>query len=588
LSGGCKTGFFVRFLFIPDTLQVLKLLHSFDIKTNYKSYINIKFNSVKKLLIALALILTITVSKAQTGQYPYCVNYGSFGDFFYLVELNNNPTIQGATAVNSAAVVVKLDTLFGFWDYSWPSNSYDMRGMESFYIDSVYTFVKHKNYSGLTDTIIMQYYNTDVNGLPDESSIIWSDTIFTNQSLTPDTFWGICVDNTFDYSLFYDTLTRISFTTPLFINQPNFAIAVKYYGSPLDTFELLASSKIGFQTQFNFQSRYNNTFVRAYPTLPDWTPTSSIGLGNPAGSQGWFMAQDWHIGLHICETKAQPNEESEFCMITADSTGLYYEFIWEKGTSGTIATYEIEEDILNDYYGYFSNTIQTQPYQQFSTYTHNSILPSTNLASYRLASKNANGDLLHVSAIHIPIYITMEDSLGHASFNYTPYVGFPYTKYFVYRGLTPNNMALYDSLFVPTTNKYTDSEANSYGVYYYQIEAVRQTPCTPSKATQQMGARSVCQRFAPTGVAQQQALLNSIVLYPNPAQNTLNINLGKVSNEGVTIQIFNTVGQAMKLPTFTANDGTTFTMDVSSLPNGLYFAHVQAFGGVKIFKVVKE
>ncbi len=91
----------------------------------------------------------------------------------------------------------------------------------------------------------------------------------------------------------------------------------------------------------------------------------------------------------------------------------------------------------------------------------------------------------------------------------------------------------------------------------------------------------------PLAVEENDAL-NAINIYPNPAQNNLTINLGKTSPEGATIQVLNTLGQVVKTNGFNKTTGQNLTVDLSGLATGLYFVQVQAFGGSKAFRIVKN
>ncbi len=541
---------------------------------------------MKKLVLIALLTLCLTTVKAQSCQYPFYANYGCWiSQFNFLTQFRSNPLQPNNDVVNAACVVFNSDTLLGHYAREW-SNTIDIRSIGQYHIDSVYTFVKHKNYSGQTDTIIMQMYNLDNQGLPNENSIIWSDTIFTNQSLPADSAWWFINYDIYSWDGYVDTLSYISFPASIYINQQDFALGIKYFGSPLDTFHVFGSSQINFQFPYNIPSRYENSYLKSEPALPNWTKTSSIGYGNPVGADGWYYIQDWHMGVHLCETQALPDEISDLCMITADTSGLHYEFIWEKGTSPNIATYEVQEKATN---GNFS-TIHSQPYSQFSTYISTAPQPTLPY-SYRLASKDALGNMLYLSPHHRPIVAYVNDSLSQTYINWYLYYGYDYTMQYIYRGTSPNNVALYDSVSTLTVNQYNrylDPEPASYGNYYYQIEAVRLSPCNPSKSSQQRGARSISVRYSTVGITEEQALLNAINIYPNPAQNTLTIDLGKTSAEGATIQVLNTLGQVVKTIGFNKTSGQNLTVDLSGLATGLYFVQVQAFGGSKAFRVVKN
>ena len=58
-----------------------------------------------------------------------------------------------------------------------------------------------------------------------------------------------------------------------------------------------------------------------------------------------------------------------------------------------------------------------------------------------------------------------------------------------------------------------------------------------------------------------------LVLYPNPAQNNLTIKTNSTKLENAFVEIMNMMGQSVLKTTFNTNE----TIDISTLPNGIYF-----------------
>jgi hypothetical protein len=73
-----------------------------------------------------------------------------------------------------------------------------------------------------------------------------------------------------------------------------------------------------------------------------------------------------------------------------------------------------------------------------------------------------------------------------------------------------------------------------------------------------------------------------IRLYPNPVAGPVWIVSPDASNTGAVLDIYNQVGQKVMTSRIT---GVSFQMDLSSLPKGLYFVHVN--GDRNSYKLVK-
>jgi len=76
--------------------------------------------------------------------------------------------------------------------------------------------------------------------------------------------------------------------------------------------------------------------------------------------------------------------------------------------------------------------------------------------------------------------------------------------------------------------------------------------------------------------------LNNISLYPNPANNVINLQSNVLINELV---IYNTLGQKMISNTPTQENTS---VDISSLQSGIFFVKVKWNDTYKTFKFVKE
>jgi hypothetical protein len=82
-------------------------------------------------------------------------------------------------------------------------------------------------------------------------------------------------------------------------------------------------------------------------------------------------------------------------------------------------------------------------------------------------------------------------------------------------------------------------------------------------------------RFEPTTLSQTDFTENNFSLYPNPAEDQLNINWNSVPNEDTQITIFNLVGQ--KVAEFTSNASLkTTSLPIQNLNAGMYILQIQS------------
>jgi len=76
----------------------------------------------------------------------------------------------------------------------------------------------------------------------------------------------------------------------------------------------------------------------------------------------------------------------------------------------------------------------------------------------------------------------------------------------------------------------------------------------------------------PVGIVSHQDKQNAMVLYPNPAQNTITIDAKDIDTENATVTILSAIGQAVYTDAFKSQQ----SIDISSLPNGIYFVYLNS------------
>jgi Secretion system C-terminal sorting domain len=78
-----------------------------------------------------------------------------------------------------------------------------------------------------------------------------------------------------------------------------------------------------------------------------------------------------------------------------------------------------------------------------------------------------------------------------------------------------------------------------------------------------------------TRVANDEIAKIDLKTYPNPAQNTVNLDFETPDNQMIVLTVFNLSGQVMHSDKFEAVQGKQQrTVDVSNLPNGIYMVHL--------------
>ena len=78
----------------------------------------------------------------------------------------------------------------------------------------------------------------------------------------------------------------------------------------------------------------------------------------------------------------------------------------------------------------------------------------------------------------------------------------------------------------------------------------------------------------------------NFAIYPNPADNVLNISLNNTNELPETVKVFNTLGQAVVTKSVT--NSSDLNVNVSSLQKGIYFVRIENETTSGVVKFVKN
>lgn len=93
----------------------------------------------------------------------------------------------------------------------------------------------------------------------------------------------------------------------------------------------------------------------------------------------------------------------------------------------------------------------------------------------------------------------------------------------------------------------------------------------------------------PVGIAENTTEFGSVGVYPNPANDVLNVNVNLNSNDNAVITMYNALGQAVITETREMNAGlNSVQLNTSNLESGVYFMNVTVNGSTSTTKVVIE
>lgn len=261
-------------------------------------------------IIFLYALSNLVAQKAQAQANMYLdYNVANYDDTYYVWPYNS---LYNSNDTANNFIGVALDTLGGYSDPSDPAGSWTSWANYfptpypsnlNMFIDSITVFATHENNSGNMDIFRMKIVQLNTNGTF-SSNVLWQDEQYSNAGLSINNQW-----------LGAGSQIALEFA-------PNFSVpigtkvgVVFEYEDPskLDTLGVLAGCVTDGTAQAE-QSTWKNSFMRLPPFINNITKNSSVGYGNPAGSNGWYFAQNWSFTIKTTLTSSVPPPNANFSL----------------------------------------------------------------------------------------------------------------------------------------------------------------------------------------------------------------------------------------------------------------------------------
>jgi hypothetical protein len=270
------------------------------------------------------------------------------------------------------------------------------------------------------------------------------------------------------------------------------------------------------------------------------------------------------------------------CMVSVDTASDHNVIIWEKPVTLAINEYYIfRETSVSGVY----NLIGTQSYNDFSTFIDVTSNAQQQPYRYTLAINDTCGFTSQQSSYHQTIHLTINSGTGGAwNLAWNNYEGFSFTTYNIYRGTSPGNMTLLNSV-ASNVNSYSDLTPPP-GIVYYMLEVVRPTLCNPTlKSTESYN--SSISNIAYDGVVSiaETFMAEPVQIYPNPGSGIFTISLSSQMNQSASIEILNSLGQIVYNDIMNTS---TKEFDLSELSKGTYSLKLTTDGKSYFEKIVIE
>ncbi|MFN5182398.1 MAG: T9SS type A sorting domain-containing protein [Bacteroidota bacterium] len=286
---------------------------------------------------------------------------------------------------------------------------------------------------------------------------------------------------------------------------------------------------------------------------------------------------------------ASGNTLPDICLVTVDTATNTNILYWEKPpVSNGIKEYNIyrESSIYESYL-----KIHTMPFDSAGEYHDTVANPSTRGWRYKISYVDSCGnesiELENPKTMNLYVG-KINDTIFKLSWDQTEDIN--YNKYYVWRYHTSNNWSLVDSVVNNGFGLWYDINPPQGDTLKYFIEVINPVSCTSSRGiinTTRSNIRNI--PAPPVGVGISEIDASSIKIFPNPANQSFQMEMFVREKAQMTIMLYDVRGrQIIQTQRVLTSGKNKETVNISELESGVYFINVQV--GEKIFrtKLVKE
>jgi hypothetical protein len=278
----------------------------------------------------------------------------------------------------------------------------------------------------------------------------------------------------------------------------------------------------------------------------------------------------------------------DICMVTVDSTSTHNIIYWNKTLYPSADSFFVYRDTANNNYALIGKRPKDSLSLFIDTARHIGAVngnPNVGTYRYKIAIKDSCGNISSLSPYHNTVYTT---PLGGGTFSYnqygiegqsTPVPGL--SQYVLKRDNFNTGSYVVASTIGAGSTSITDPSYTTYqATANWVVETNWTTICTPTlhRGNNSVQAAVVKSR---SNVRNNRMINinqvisnNSILVYPNPANNELTVSLAN-NCDNCHIEIINLLGQSIKNILLTSTESK---ISVADLPSGAYYLKVKSNG----------
>jgi hypothetical protein len=286
-------------------------------------------------------------------------------------------------------------------------------------------------------------------------------------------------------------------------------------------------------------------------------------------------------------------QQEKIGLVTFDLATNKWKVIWDKTPNEGSQSCNIIKQISTN-----PKTIGAMPYtSNYGIFVDDSTPVNAPPNPYKIQLVDTCGHISGFSPSHKPMFLQSAVDSGKNSlkFNWTPYSGFSYAKFYIHRSSKRDSIFLKKNIIDSVANTDTSYTLSSpIKNSYYAISVNLPTPLMLKSAlkaesgpyTQSLSNISEFQISA-----DDEIFINNLSVSPNPFSNAVQVNVSLDKAGSVTIEIINAVGAKIIGTNLGMQDAGDHSFQLAvgdDIANGLYLIKVSVNGSSKIVKAIHQ
>ncbi|HEY1037962.1 MAG TPA: PKD domain-containing protein [Bacteroidia bacterium] len=282
----------------------------------------------------------------------------------------------------------------------------------------------------------------------------------------------------------------------------------------------------------------------------------------------------------------QTPEGLSICAVTVDSVTQTNRVIWEMYSRTDIESFNIYRESSQAGLYYLVGNVDADSLHEF---IDPSADPSVRGWRYKLSTVSFCGEESAQSDLHKTIHLTLNQGLGSTvNLIWDNYEGLSFNEFYIWRYTTATGWEKIDS--IPSNLfSYTDLNAPNPGTtpdLFYYVEGGPLTLCDPTRGAINTSRSNIKSPSSVNFIALTNSTYNtSAIVYPNPAQDMVNLRFGEILKENTVIEMYNSLGQ-LSLNMSAAEGSNETAINTSGLSNGVYILKVKQSNAQSVQRII--